>query len=198
MSDWEEASEDYTSPSENSYIPPQGRGWYGKPSNDGNFSERRPGFGRGRANRFGNATDNRNDTYNTAQRNEFQVDSSSRGYGRGGGGFGRVNRDDSNYSRGAGENRSDNFGRGGGENGFSGSWRDRGNRESSGGFGRSRGGQGREKNSTEMMVPSDEIRFIIGWLLLLIHIVNLLTCFSFYSTPCCDLFKRILNVRFGF
>lgn len=168
MTDWEEESEDYTSPSENSYIPPRGRGWYEKPSNDGNFSERRPGFGRGRANRFGNATDSRNDTYNTVQRNGFQVDSSSRGYGRGGGGFGRVNRDDSNYSRG-GENRSDNFGRGGGENGFSGSWRDRGNRESSGGFGRSRGGQGRERNSTEMMVPSDEIRFIIGWLLLLMY-----------------------------
>ncbi|XP_073258696.1 probable ATP-dependent RNA helicase DDX43 [Porites lutea] len=161
MSDWEEASEDYTSTSENSYIPPRGRGWYEKPSNDGNFSERRPGFGRGRANRFGNAADSRNDTYNTAQRNGFQADSSFRGYGRGGGGFGRVNRDDSNFSRG-GENRSDNFGRGGGENGFSGSWRDRGNRESSGGFGRSRGGQGRERNSTEMMVPSDEIRFIIG------------------------------------
>lgn len=168
MTDWEEASEDYNSTSENSYIPPRGRGWYEKPSNDGNFSERRPGFGRGRANRFGNATDSRNDTYNTPQRNGFQVDSSSRGYGRGGGGFGRVNRDDSNYSRG-GENRSDKFGRGGDENGFSGSWRDRGNRESSGGFGRSRGGQGRERNSTEMMVPSDEIRFIIGWLLLLMY-----------------------------
>lgn len=155
MSDWEEEGEVCSHISPNA---PRGRGWYDRTDDEG-FNDRRPGFGRGRANRFGNTTD---ETYSPGQRDGFQKDGNSRGFGRRDGGFGRVNRD-SNFSR--GENRSDNFRRGGGtddEYNDGGNWRGRGNRDNSRGFGRSRGGQGRVRNSTEMMVPSEEVRFIIG------------------------------------
>lgn len=156
MSDWEDDDDGSTSTSQNAYVPPRGRGWYAK-TGDENFSDsagRRPGFGRGRANRFGNATENRNDNYSPGKRNGFNQDMNSRGFGRGEGGFGRQNRD-SKFSR--GENRGDADQCNDAVN-----WRDRGARDTSRGFGRSRGGQGRERNSTEIVVSTNEVRYIIG------------------------------------
>ena len=160
MSDWEEEDEVSTIASQNAHIPSRGRGWYDK-TGDEDFSDsgkRRPGFGRGRANRFG-----KNDSYSSESRNGFYKDVNSRGFGRGDGGFGRENRD-SKFTR--GDNRGDNLGRdkltntddyNDGRN-----WRDRGARDGPRGFGRAREGQGRERKSTEIMVPSDDVRYIIG------------------------------------
>ncbi|XP_068681098.1 probable ATP-dependent RNA helicase DDX43 isoform X1 [Montipora foliosa] len=143
MSDWEEEDES-TGNSQTSYVPPRGRGWYDKAGDGDSFSDtssRRPGFGRGRGDRFG-----RNDNYSPDDRNGFYRNGNSRG-GRGVGGFQRQK-----FTRG-GETE---------ESGGHSNWRDRGNREISRGFGRTRAGQGRERQSTVMMVPSDDIRYIIG------------------------------------
>lgn len=160
MSDWEEEGEDLTSVSNNAYIPPRGRG-FDKTGGDENFSDaRRPGFGRGRANRFGNSTESGNDYSSPGRSNGYSKEMNSGGFGRGDSGFGRRSHD-SKFSR--GDNRSDNSWRGDRDENSDGShWRDRGSRDNSRGFGRSRGGQGRDRNSTEMMVPSDDVRFIIG------------------------------------
>lgn len=156
MSDWEEEDEVSTSTSQNAYIPPGGGGWFDK-TGDENFSDsprRRPGFGRGRGNRFGG-----NDNSSPANRNTFHKDGNSRGFGRTEGGFGRENRD-SKFTR--GENSRSWRGGETEESNDAGNWRDRRSRDNSSGFGRARGGQGRERNSTEMMVPSDDVRYIIG------------------------------------
>ena len=161
MSDWEEDADESTSVSKNAYIPPGGRGWYNsfdKTANE-NFSDaRRPGFGRGRANRFGNSTESRDEYSNPGSSNGYSREVSSGRYGRGDGGFGRRSQD-SKFSRGDNSWRGDRD-----ENNDGSQWRDRGARENSRGFGRLRGGQGRERNSTKMMVPSDDVRFIIGML----------------------------------
>lgn len=148
MSDWEEEPDDSRSTSQNAYFPPSGRGWYN--SFDRNEAEnlsdgRRPGFGRGRANRFGNPTENRNECSSPGKRNSYSEDGNTGGFGRGESGFGRKQ-----------------FSRGGDVNADGVNWRDRGNRDNPRGFGRNRGGQGRERNSTEIMVPSDDVRYIIG------------------------------------
>lgn len=163
MSDWEDDGDDSTSVSQNAYIPPHGtgRGWYDKTEDETSSDARRPGFGRGRANRFGNSTQSGNEYSSPGRSNGYSKEVNSGGFGRGESGFGRRN-DDSKFSR--GEPRNDSSWRGDrDENNDGGHWRDRGTRDNSrGGFGRSRGGQGRERNSTEMMVPSEDVRFIIG------------------------------------
>ena len=146
MSDWEEDDEISTSSSQNACIPPGGGGWFGK-TGDENFSDspsRRPGFGRGRGNRFGG-----NDNSSPANRNIFNKDVNSRGFGR-----------DSKFTR--GDNSRSWRGSETEESNDAGNWRDRRSRDNSSRFGRARGGQGRERNSTEMMVPSDDVRYIIG------------------------------------
>ena len=159
MSDWEEEDDVPTRTSQNAFIPPREGGWFDKTGDEefSDISSRRPGFGRGRANRFG-----RNDNSSPGNRNSFNKDVNYRGFGRTEGGFGR----DNTFSRDSKFTRGDNSRswRGGetDESNDAGSWRDRGSRDNSRGFGRARGGQGRERNSTEMMVPSDDVRYIIG------------------------------------
>lgn len=157
MSDWEEEEDVNISTSQNAYIPPGGRGWFNKTGDD-DFSDsptrKLIGFGRGRANRFAS-----NDNYSPGSRNGFNKDANSRGFGRREGGFGRDHRD-SKFTRGDNSRRGDESE----EYSDRDSWRDKGSRDSGGsrGFGRARGGQGRERNSTEIMVPTDDIRYIIG------------------------------------
>lgn len=161
MSDWEEEGDDPISVSNNAYIPPRGRGWYNSFGDETVPDTRRPGFGRGRANRFGNSMENGNAYSSPGKNNDYSREMNSGGFGRGDNGFGRRSHD-SNFSRGD-RTQSDNSWRGDrDENNDGGRWRDRGSRDNSRGFGRSRGGQGRDRNSTEMMVPSDDVRYIIG------------------------------------
>ena len=145
MSDWEEDDDEGRGNAETTYIPPGGRGWFYKTGDEDNFSDsktKRPAFGRGRGDRFG-----RNDKGSAEEKNGFRNDGHSLGFGRG---FGAQNRD-AKFKRG----EVDNMQRGSDCN-----WRDKGNRENSRGFGRNRSGQGRK--STVMLVPSDDIRYIIG------------------------------------
>ncbi|PFX20883.1 probable ATP-dependent RNA helicase DDX43 [Stylophora pistillata] len=138
MSDWEEDADDSRSTSQNVYIPPNRRGWYN--SFDKNVQEnlsdgRRPGFGRGRANRFGNA---REEYSSAGKRNGYSEGGRSGGFSRGESGFGRkqIARGGRSW-RGSSEDDS---------------WK---NRDHSRGY-------ERERNSTEIMVPSDDVRYIIG------------------------------------
>lgn len=152
MSDWEE-EEEGRSHSETAYVAPRGRGRFDKTGDDDNFcdaSNRKPGFGRGRNSRFG-----RSNNYSSDNRNGFKEDGNSRGFGRGLSGFGRQTRDVIHgYNAWRGDEAD--------ESNDCSNWRDRGFRDNSRGFGRSRASEGRERSSTVMMVPSDDIRYIIG------------------------------------
>ncbi|KAK2574489.1 putative ATP-dependent RNA helicase DDX43 [Acropora cervicornis] len=152
MSDWEEEDEG-RSHSETAYVAPRGRGRFDKAGDDDNFcdtSNRKSGFGRGQNSRLG-----RGNNYNLDNRNGLNKDGNSRAFGRGLGGFRRQTRD---------VIQGDNTWRGdeADESSDCSNWRDRGFRGNSRGFGRSRASQGRDRNCTVMMVPSDDIRYIIG------------------------------------
>lgn len=152
MSDWEEEDES-RSHSETVYVAPRGRGWFDKAGDDDNFcdtSNRISGFGRGQSSRLG-----RSNNYSSDNRNGLNKDGNSRAFGRGLGGFRRQTRD---------VIQGDNTWRGdeADESNDCNNWRDRGFRGNSRGFGRSRTSQGRDRNSIVMMVPSDDIRYIIG------------------------------------
>ena len=141
MSDWEEDADDSRSTPQNVYNPPSGRGWHNSyvENVEENFSDgRRPGFGRGRANRFGNA---REEYSSLGKRNDYSERGSFRGFSGGESGFGGKQ-----FARGGRSWRGSREDDG---------WQDRRNRDYS------RGNE-RERNSTEIMVPSDDVRYIIG------------------------------------
>lgn len=152
MSDWEEEDEG-RSHSETAYVAPRGRGRFDKAGDDDNFcdtSNRKSGFGRGQSIRL-----SRSNNYNSDNRNGLNKDGNSRAFGRGLGGFRRQTRD---------VIQGDNTWRGdeADESSDCSNWRDRGFRGNSREFGRSRASQGRDRNCTVMMVPSADIRYIIG------------------------------------
>ena len=156
MSDWEEESESSDRQSLETYIPPRGRGWGNENarSNQSDKSDtRRPGFGRGRSKRF---DDSINGGFSPVETNGFSAETNFRRFGSGGRGFMERDTGESRFSQ--SDRRDNTWRRRGREHGYESNrrWNDQGNRER---FGRSRVSQ---ESVTEIMVPSTDVRFIIG------------------------------------